>query len=272
MPAPASAETNRPPCVVVTRPVAQAPGWVQALRDAGLDAVSLPLITIAPVADAEPARNAWEHLQEFSAVMFVSANAVEHFFCLRPAASARGRRSDESVVRAWVTGAGTRRSLRLFGWPEDRIDAPDDASEQFDSETLWRQVQAQVRAGSRVLIVRGADDTGAWAGRDWLSLRLVEAGAQVEQLPVYRRMVPVLAPGEQALAQRCAAAGSVWLFSSSEAIRNLSTLLPRQDWRAARALVTHVRIGEAARAAGFGVVWTSRPALADVVASIKSSG
>ncbi|MGJ4749178.1 hypothetical protein ACQV5M_22630, partial [Leptospira sp. SA-E8] len=47
-------------------------------------------------------------------------------------------------------------------------------------------------------------------------------------------------------------------------IRNLRRLLPRQDWRQARALATHARIAQAAREAGFGQVEISRPALADV--------
>ena len=41
-------------------------------------------------------------------------------------------------------------------------------------------------------------------------------------------------------------------------------------WQAARALVTHPRIGAAARAAGFGAVHESQPTLEAVAASIKS--
>ncbi|MDQ3273162.1 MAG: uroporphyrinogen-III synthase, partial [Pseudomonadota bacterium] len=59
---------------------------------------------------------------------------------------------------------------------------------------------------------------------------------------------------------------SVWLFSSSEAVGHL----PPGDWSQGRALATHPRIAEAARAAGWGVVVESRPTLADIVASIES--
>ena len=45
--------------VIVTRPEREAAQWVADLRAAGLDAVALPLIVIAPVADAEPMRLAW---------------------------------------------------------------------------------------------------------------------------------------------------------------------------------------------------------------------
>jgi len=63
----------------------------------------------------------------------------------------------------------------------------------------------------------------------------------------------------------------VWLFSSSEAIANLQLLAPGQSWQQARAVATHPRIAQAARAAGFGVVWESRASLDDVLASIEST-
>lgn len=44
--------------LIVTRPREQALPWVQALRAAGIDAQALPLIDIAPPADAAPVRAA----------------------------------------------------------------------------------------------------------------------------------------------------------------------------------------------------------------------
>ncbi|MEO7940004.1 MAG: uroporphyrinogen-III synthase, partial [Burkholderiaceae bacterium] len=62
----------------------------------------------------------------------------------------------------------------------------------------------------------------------------------------------------------------LWLFTSAQAIDHLCACLPEQDWAQARAMATHPRIAMQARAAGFGVVWESRPALDDIAASIKS--
>ena len=70
--------------------------------------------------------------------------------------------------------------------------------------------------------------------------------------------------------EAASADGSVWLFSSSEAIANLAAWLPGQDWQRARAVATHLRIAANARKLGFGVVCESRPVLASVVASIES--
>jgi uroporphyrinogen-III synthase len=72
------------------------------------------------------------------------------------------------------------------------------------------------------------------------------------------------------LARQAATDGSVWLFSSAQALANLRRLLPGQDWSGARAVATHPRIAAAVRNAGFGVVCESRPVLAELVASIES--
>jgi uroporphyrinogen-III synthase len=70
--------------VIVTRPALQALPWVARLQALGVDAVALPLIDIAPVEDGTPLTAAWSTLAAQAMVMFVSANAVAHFFAARP--------------------------------------------------------------------------------------------------------------------------------------------------------------------------------------------
>ena len=70
--------------LIVTRPAAQAAAWVSALQVLGLDAQALPLIRIAALHDLAPVQAAWRALDSLALVMFVSANAVEHFFAARP--------------------------------------------------------------------------------------------------------------------------------------------------------------------------------------------
>jgi uroporphyrinogen-III synthase len=63
----------------------------------------------------------------------------------------------------------------------------------------------------------------------------------------------------------------VWLFSSSEAVSVLAAqAVPGASWASARAIATHPRIAESARAAGFGQVSLARPDLAAVVACLQS--
>jgi uroporphyrinogen-III synthase len=248
--------------VFVTRPEHEARRWAEDLRRSGFEAVVLPLIAILPVADAAPLRAAWERLADCRAAMFVSGNAVRHFFEGAPA----GARWP-AAPRAWATGAGTVGALVGVGVDRACIDAPPPSSPQFDSETMWSQVARQVHRGDRVLIVRGGDAQGIGGGRDWLAEQIAAAGAQVDTVVAYRRAMPPPDAGQAAQAQD---RGGVWLFSSSEAVANLASLLPQHDWSQARAVATHPRIAQAARRAGFGVVRESRPALAAVAAVLES--
>lgn len=235
--------------------------WVEGLRSQGLEAEALPLIAISPVLEACALDAAWQGLNARAAVMFVSGNAVTHFFADRS-------RPWPAAVRALATGPGTAAALRRCGVPAEGVDAPPEAAAQFDSEALWAHIGHRPWQGRRVLIVRGqGDGEAASSGRDWLAGQLRQAGAEVDLLAVYRRSAPAFTPEQQQRMHRAQTDGSVWLLSSSEAVRHLPAEL---DWTGARALATHARIAQALRAAGFGQVQETRPTLADVAASIKS--
>ncbi len=259
--------------VLVTRPEREASHWVEGLITLGFDAWALPLIHIEPPLDEAPLTGAQARLGDYAAVMFVSVNAVRGFWgfkgSLRAADVMDGAREMASL-RAWSPGPGTTRALEEAGWPFEAIDAPAADAPQFDSEALWSQVGQQVKAGQRVLIVRGADAQGQVAGREWLAAQLRAEGVIVDEVAAYSRARPILNADQRSLAEAAAADGSVWLFSSSEAIRNLCQLLPASHWSAARAVATHPRIARVARDAGFGNVLQTMPTLEAVAASIKS--
>lgn len=229
--------------LIVTRPAAQAAAWVDGLRALGLDALALPLIEIGPPADAAPVRAAWQRLAGFSLVMFVSANAVQHFFAHAGGAWPAG-------VRAASTGPGTSAALSEAGVAAHAIVEPPADAGRFDSEALWAQLSDEDWAGRRALIVRGED------GRDWLAETLKSRGAAIEFVAAYRRLPPQLDAAQHALLQAAQRepAAHLWLFSSSEAVRHLRALAPAASWSASRALASHPRIAQAAREAGFGTV------------------
>jgi uroporphyrinogen-III synthase len=264
--------------VIVTRPEREAKQWVQSLQGAGWDAVAWPLIEVAPPHDRQPVLQAWDGLAQTDAVMFVSANAVEQFFAVKPPSALFPPVQSAIKTRAYATGPGTREALLRAGVAEMCIDAPAANAAQFDSEALWAEVGPQVRSGFRVLVVRGAqgDSPGSLegVGRDWFAAQVRAAGGVVEFVVAYQRRCPVLTPqdaiGQSRQVQSWIAGRAVWVFSSSQAIVNLCALLPDQVWGAARAVATHPRIAQVAREAGFAVVCESRPGLAAVVASIES--
>lgn len=250
--------------VLVTRPQAEASQWVEDLRRRGFDPVALPLIAIVPVPQSQLLQQTWAQLDRYRAVMFVSGNAVRHFFAHRPVGA-----SWPGHTRAWAPGTGTARALVEAGIGASLVDAPSAQAAQFDSENLWQQVKGQVEPGHAVLIVRGEDADGGAGARDWLAEQLGAAGAQVQAVAVYLRQAPMFTEAQRACALLGATQG-VWLFSSSQGIANLQGLLPGQQWAQARALATHPRIAQAARMAGFGVVCESRPSLDAVAAALES--
>lgn len=258
--------------VLVTRPAAQAQDWVERLAALGIGAAALPLIAVAPAPDPAAVRAAWEGLATRRLVMFVSPNAVAQFFALRPP-----HHDWPTTLRAASPGPGTGAALRAAGVPAAAILEPPADSPNFDSEALWPVLApAGPWAGAAVLIVRGsvegepANETGR--GREWLARQLVAAGATVDYLVAYRRTAPRFTAEQQAVWQQARAvpAAHLWLLSSSEAVEQLERLAPG-GWTAARALATHPRIAERARAAGFAAVTETAPTLAAVAAAIGAT-
>jgi uroporphyrinogen-III synthase len=214
---------------------------------------------------------AWAQWSYFQAVMFVSAQAVRYFFERQPASLTWA-----NGPRCWATGPGTHKALLQAGVPEACIDSPAADAAQFDSEALWQRVSTQVLAGKPVLIVRGHDvntqpDAAlSGTGRDWLAQQLQAAGASVQFVVAYERRAPVWSAQEKAQATQAATDGSVWCFSSSQAIQNLVLILPAQNWVNARCIATHPRIVQTAQGLGFGEIHMSKPSLTDVLVSLES--
>jgi uroporphyrinogen-III synthase len=262
--------------VLVTRPRKEAVGWVNDLIRSGFDAVAIPLLEIAAVEDTGALQHAWHHLDDYAGVMFVSGNAVDFFFASKPDSALCNHGFSAIKTRAWGPGPGTASALLRAGLAPECMDSPAADSGQFDSESLWQMVGQQVKPGARVLIVRGGQLNGlssgvdSGVGRDWFATQVIQAGGKVDYVVAYRRGAPALSAVMRSMAADSTRPPAVWLFSSSEAVGNLRVSLPGLDWSCARAVVTHPRIAQAARAAGFGVVCESRPALSDIMASIKS--
>lgn len=265
--------------VIVTRVQPQAQHWADRFEAKGDDAVVLPLIEVRGLADASAVKRAWLNLSNYKAAMFVSRHAVDYFFQEKPIEAADTQALAAWITRWWATGPGTANALLAHGVIASRLETPPEQAGQFDSEALWQQVHLQVQPGDKVLIVRGDSlapdgspvvDNDQGVGREWLAERLRQSGAQVDFVVAYQRGAPNWQPAQLALARSAAADGSVWLFSSAEALCHLHSVLPGQDWSAARAVATHPRIAAAARSLGFGVVAQTRPTWDEVRASVES--
>jgi uroporphyrinogen-III synthase len=282
--------------VIVTRPEDEARDWVRQLAQAGFAADALPLIGIEPATqpdDRAALAQAHSALPRYAACLFVSGNAVRYFFkgfwpstqTGRAQAAMKSIATEESfpaALRLLAPGPGTAAALHDAGVPAEQIDTPALDAEQFDSEALWQQIGYRDWAGQRVLIVRGRSGrpSGSPArsansaepaapGRDWIARQWRAAGAQVDFVCVYERVQPSLSAAQLAQAEAASADGSVWLFSSSEAVANLAAAAA-VDFSRGRAIATHPRIAQAAADAGWGTVTQSRPALNELIACLRA--
>jgi uroporphyrinogen III methyltransferase / synthase len=251
--------------VVVTRPLGQSESLLSQLTAAGFDVYEFPLIDIGPVVDAAPLRAALDELyapepHRYALVVFVSPNAIDHAY--RALASAW-----PANVPIGVVGPGSVAALARQGVspPAYTVISPPATSEnaRYDSEALYAAIEQHFGADGlkdkRVLIVRGD------GGREWLADRLAEAGAKVEKVAAYQRIVPEPSMRKwERVHELLAGIPHAWLLTSSEGVRNLDELAREhltadETLRLKRAeLVTpHPRIAEAARQAGFDRITVS---------------
>ena len=256
--------------VLVVRPRAQADAWVGELAALGVPARALPLIEIVPAPDPAGVEAAFARVEASDGepvLAFVSPNAASGFF--EAVAGARGTPAHALAwpAHAWAaaTGPGTVAALRECGVPADRIAAPAADAAQFDSEALWAAIAGWPWVRRPVWLVRGN------GGRDWLGQQLRDAGADVHVVQSYGRAAPTLSDAERALLAEALAQPVrwIWMFSSSEAIDHLQALAPDAHWSAGRALASHPRIAERARALGFGTVTIVSPTALSVADAVS---
>ena len=249
--------------VLVTRPATQATDWVVRLRGKGIDAAALPLIGISPAINTMPVVLAWVRLGQRKLVVFVSPNAVEQFFGVKPAGMFW-----PAHVHAGSTGPGTSQALLQAGVPRDMLIEPAANSLQFDSEALWTRLDGMDWHGASVLMVRGD------GGREWLADKLRAQGAEVGKVVAYHSVAPSFTKPQRAQLNAALAwpQHHLWLFSSSEAITHLAAAVTFADWHKAWAIATHPRIAARAQELGFANVLQTRPALDAVATCIQSFG
>ncbi|MFK4447156.1 uroporphyrinogen III methyltransferase/synthase [Caballeronia udeis] len=259
------------PAVVVTRPSGQSAALLALLQGAGFESIEFPLIDIGPVADVAPLRAALGELYApaelgFALVVFVSPNAIDHAFTALSSAW-------PSHVAIGVVGPGSVAALARQGVapPAYTIVSPaagatvteTPTDPRYDSEALYAAIETHFGPGGlkdkRVLIVRGD------GGREWLADALSAAGAKVEKVAAYRRIVPEPSMRDwERIHALLAGAPHAWLLTSSEGVRNLEELA-REHLTVDETLTLkhvplvspHPRIAEAARQAGFDRITVS---------------
>lgn len=226
--------------VVVTRPQSQAQPLVEQIEARGGVAVRFPVLTIHAIEAPAALLSAAATIGQYDMAIFVSPNAARLAL-----AAITAQQPWPAHVRAVAVGQGSARVIERFGVAS--VVTPQ--GPRFDSEALLERPELSAAAicGRRVAIFRGEQ------GRELLGRTLEARGALVERIACYRRERPhVDASGLRALLQQ----GRIdaLTVTSSEGLRNLVEMVgspARKELMQALLLVTHQRIGEAARQTGF---------------------
>lgn len=251
--------------VIVTRPAAAGERLQRCLRDAGWEALWWPAFELGAAPDVACARSTLRRVAAFDLAVFVSPSAVA-----AAADLCSGRWPASTIIGA--VGAATAAAVH------ERLDLPADATVVAPaddgpggSEAFWSEWQRRGRTARRVLVLR------AQHGREWLSERFAESGAEVEALAVYTRGDRMTDGAERARLQTAIAADAavVSIFSSSEAIaaldRQVDSVADAASWlRRGVAVATHPRIRESLLAAGYRHVELSAPEDDALIARLES--
>jgi len=254
--------------IVVTRPSGQARQLIEVLTRAieasGVgkrslpEILSLPLLTIVPKSDDHLADHIATALTDADLAIFVSPNAIE---CVMRLLERDWQDFSRKIIPIGVMGGSSHLALKNhgIGFEENPtpIIIPKD-NEKWDSEGLWKELQSLQWdwQNKKVIIFKGD------GGRDWLADTLKKAGATVEAISTYTRVPLDLDNPSWQLVREMDLSKSLWLLTSSEAVRYLGEVMKDQSIQslsAASALCPHHNIADAAEIIGFGEVFTSEP-------------
>lgn len=249
--------------IVITRPSGQARQLSEALQasllrsgftsDTSPQIIALPLLTIAPKGNDVLVEQITAALKTANLAIFVSPNAIE---CTMRLLARSWQEVSDRPLPIGVMGGSSLAALNNHGIGLEsnatKIILPQ-SNAQWDSEGLWTELQKLNWDWStkKVIILKGE------GGRDWLAETLKQAGAEVEKFSVYARVPLDLNSPIWGDILEMDFAKSLWLLTSSEAVRYLGQAKLPLDM--ATAICPHHNIANEAKQIGFGEVLTCEP-------------
>ncbi len=252
--------------VVATRPNNRATNLLQAIgklssKNKPIQVHHVPLIEISRYHDDE----FFEQLDEasvvqtdflsYQGVIFISGNAVDW--------AQRSLPADvwDRILKNPVFAIGEQTASVLqaevdktnISCNSDKLKANQQVihPQQMNSEGLLSLPELQQVQGQRWLIVKGK------GGRDKLRTGLQGAGAKVQELSVYQRLIPDRLTSERA--NQLQNLNPIWLISSIQALDNLTQML-NQPFQDCRIIISSDRIAERASELGFTIVAQAKDA------------
>lgn len=255
--------------IIITRALAQAAEFADALESYGARVVSCPAIEIVEPESYAPLDEAIENLYGYDWLIFTSVNGVDHFLRRMEAKGLGASELDELLVCA--IGEATADRLRLRRVHVDLV------PEQFKAEGVYAALERFV-GGRERLLGRNFLIPRAAVARDYLPRALDEAGARVDVVAAYRTVAPRSSELGRVRALLAGGAVDCITFTSSSTVRNFSQLFDTTDLRQLLDGVAIACIGDitATTAAEYGLrvdiqpAEFTTPALAQAIADYYS--
>lgn len=191
--------------VLVTRPAEQAAALSESIQTARGRPVSFPAMEILGPKDKKAAKAQLADLHKVDLLVFISTNAVNYAFPLMP---------DDIPLDLQIAAVGRATASAL---DETGLEPTLVPNTSMDSEGLLALPELQDMQGKKVLIVRGN------SGRETLRDVLIERGAQIEYVEVYRRQLPERNPAN--LIANWEGLVDVVTITSGQILNNLFSLL-----------------------------------------------
>jgi len=227
--------------VLNTRPLEQGLALTKAINAANGVSIELPALTILPTSDE------WIHdflkLNNINQAIFISANAVNYFY---------QKLKDHKLI--WplnikITAIGKASAEALLKWDVHVDNIPKIAN----SLNLLQLSNLQEIKNQTILLIKGED------GLDIIASKLIERGANLISLAVYKRSLPKISLQQ---------IQTIWhddivdiiLFTSQEAMLSIFTLfgINGKDWIINKpCLVISDRLADFAQKLGVKIVIVS---------------
>jgi uroporphyrinogen III methyltransferase/synthase len=210
--------------IVVTRPRAQASRFADLLEQHGAEVILSPTIETVPLASYEHLDRALDEIASYTWLIFTSVNGVRYFF-----ARLHERQQDIrtlGAVRIAAIGPETARAIEALHLRVACI------PEEYKAEGLIVAL-GDVR-DQRILLPRAAE------ARAILPKELRLSGAHVDELAVYRTIVPQGTKTRELRSLLLQGKVDLVTFTSSSTVRNFVALFPEDDMKT---LIGTARVG-----------------------------
>ena len=216
------------PTLIVTRPVEQASELISHLALVAGEQLN---ISHLPLLEIQPNQTADLTASHYDGAIFVSSNAVHHFY----------QQHSPSLKQLVAVGEHTASSIADYS--RDQVIYP----QQMNAEGLLALPELDSIAQQHWLVVKGI------GGRPIIAETLRQRGAIVTELEVYRRKLPNFTLQKQI--KEIQTNAPVWLISSAEALTNLHRILGLADipQHSTKVIISSERLKNLALQKGFTI-------------------